>query len=40
MKLHKPTIASCVLTILLVAELRGIGVTQPRRLRRRHVEPA
>jgi len=27
-KLHKPTVASCVFTILLVAQLRGFGLTQ------------
>ena len=28
-KLHKSTIASCVLTILLVTQPRAIGLTQP-----------
>jgi len=39
-KPRKPTIASCVLTILLVSQLRGSVWPGPVRLRIRHVESA
>jgi len=40
MKLHKPAIASCVFTILLVAQIRGSVSPDPVHLRTRRVESA